>query len=134
MPSRTAAVAALVVLLTFISSAHAEYKKPRATQADLAMVTVKAAVTVDTMVDKINTSYMLGLRRCYNKALAEDSSLRGKITLLITIGAEGEVSGNASGISNKVETCVGSLMKSWRFGKPDNRRESTFQISLLLAR
>jgi hypothetical protein len=97
------------------------------------MAAMNAALTVDTMVDKINTTYIRGLRRCYNKGLAIDPSIRGKVTLTFSINSYGNVSGQATGISTQVDNCVASLIKTWRFGRPTDRREANYRISLVLA-
>lgn len=138
--------AALVIAATLAlapSIAHAEFQskqsqpqQPRMTRSasvQATMAAMNAALTVDTMVDKINTTYITGLRRCYNKGLAIDPSLKGKVTLTFSVSSYGNVAGEATGISPQVDSCVATQIKSWRFGRPSDRREANFQISLVLA-
>lgn len=136
--------AALVVAATLAvtpSLAHAEFRKvktqqPRMSRAEnvgATMAAMNAALTVDKMVDKINSAYITGLRRCYNKGLAVDASLKGKVTLTFSISAYGNVAGEATGISKQVDSCVASAMKTWKFGRPSDKREANYRISLVLA-
>jgi len=119
--------------------AHAEFRQQRPVsrstkaQVEATIVAMKAALTIDSMLEKINGAYMTGLRRCYNKGLATDPALKGKITLTFTIGSYGHVTGEADGISEKVDGCVADQIKRWSFGKPSDKREQTYKISLVLA-
>ncbi len=143
MMKNAALVVAAALALT-PSLAHAEYRKTKAHPApqsrvartaavEATMAAMNAALTVDTMVNKINTAYITGLRRCYNKGLAIDSSLKGKVTLTFSISSYGNVAGEATGISPQVNACVAGLIKTWKFGRPTDRREANFRISLVLA-
>lgn len=133
------AVLAAAAVAALSSPAHAEFRTknppPRTAKAQVeaTIVAMKAALTIDSMLDKINGAYMRGLRRCYNKGLATDPTLKGKITLTFTIGSYGHVNGEASGISDKVDGCVADQIRRWSFGKPSDKREQTYRISLVLA-
>ena len=124
------------------SLAHAEFRKvktqpqprvSRAANVEATMAAMNAALSVDTMVDKINTAYTSGLRRCYNKGLALDPTLKGKVTLTFSISSYGNVAGEATGISPQVDACVAGLIKTWKFGRPTDRRDANFRISLVLS-
>ena len=124
MLKNTAVIVAAALALA-PSLAHAEFQSkksqpqriPRSAAVQATMAAMNAALTVDTMVDKINTSYITGLRRCYNKGLALDPSLTGKVTVTFSVSAYGNVAGEASGISPQVDACVATQLKSWKFGR-----------------
>jgi hypothetical protein len=134
---KKAVVALLLVLAPSVASA--EYvqtrKVPRTVKANVeaTAVAMNAAMTVDMMVDKINTSYITGLRRCYNKGLAVNPALKGKVTVTFTISSYGNVSGDAEGISKDVDTCVSNQLRHWNFGRPVDKREASYRINLVLA-
>lgn len=138
-----AAVVIAAALALAPSVAHAEFAVPRKAQSQprvsravsvqATMAAMNAALTVDSMVDKINSAYITGLRRCYNKGLAIDPLLAGKVTVTFSISSYGNVSGEATGISKQVDSCVASQIKTWRFGRPSDKREANYRISLVLA-
>lgn len=140
---KNAAVIVAAALALAPSLAHAEFQSKksqpqpqrmkRSASVQATMAAMNAALTVDTMVDKINTSYIHGLRRCYNKGLALDPSLQGKVTLTFSVSSFGNVAGEASGISPQVDACVATQIKSWKFGRPTDKREAAYQLSLVLA-
>lgn len=135
---KPAVVAATLALLTSAAAAEIQTRKAPVRQSRVAAVeatadAMNAALTVDDMVDKINKSYMPGLRRCYTKALKQDPTLKGKVTLTFSISSFGNVSGEADGISRQVDACVETQLKRWNFGRPTDRREANYRISLVLA-
>lgn len=93
-------------------------------------------LTIDRMLDKIQTTYMPGLRRCYAKALTVDPSLSGRVSAMFTVNPNGQVSGSVSGVAPPLEACLTSQLGRWRFPSPLNRNgaraEATFRISLAL--
>jgi hypothetical protein len=93
-------------------------------------------LTVDGMLSKINNRYMTGLQRCYVKGLAQDPSLRGKVDVVFTINPWGRVSGAATGIAPKVDSCLSNQLSTWRFPAPrdasDKPTQASFKISLML--
>jgi hypothetical protein len=132
------AVLAALVLVPSLASAEIQTKKApvrmtRAASVEATAVAMNAALTVDGMVEKINTKYIAGLRRCYQKGLATNPALKGKVTLTFSISSYGNVAGAAEGISKQVDDCVARQIKHWKFGRPTDRREANFRISLLLA-
>jgi hypothetical protein len=141
MLKNAVAVAALLVSIPSVASAeYVQTRKtnvamPRTVKANVEATTVamNAALTVDNMVDKINTAYITGLRRCYNKGLAVNPGLKGKITVTFTISSYGNVSGDAEGISKDVDTCVANQLRRWNFGRPVDKREASYRINLVLA-
>ena len=107
-------------------------------KAEASIVEVKREepLTIDSMLGKINTAYMMGMQRCYMKGLRQDPTLGGKVTVVLTVGADGRVSGTANGIAAGVDRCLTSKLSHWRFSSPrdrnDNPTDATFKISLLL--
>lgn len=120
----------LVVAAALLSStvAHAEL----VTNKQARTMPPPETLTVERVLDKITTSYMPGLRRCYNKGLVHDPALAGKVTVTFTVSPYGRVRGEATGIAPKVDTCLTAALATWRF--PTARKEATFRISLLLSR
>jgi hypothetical protein len=111
--------------------AHAEIKTNKVARA-------KTALDVDSMLGKINSTYMQGMQRCYVKGLAQDGSLQGKVSIVFTVNPWGRVSGTVTGIAPKVDNCINGQLASWRFATPRDAKDrpttSTFKINLLLAR
>lgn len=96
-----------------------------------------STLTADVVLQKIQSAYMNGLKRCYKNYLAKDASARGKVTLSFTVNETGRaVSGRAKGVAGEVEDCISAQMGSWRFPVPkDDDGEATdaaFSISLQL--
>lgn len=94
-------------------------------------------LTVQMVLDKINTVYMPGLQRCYKKGLVEDATLSGKITMAFTVTERGGLDEqSANGVSSKVDSCVTDLMSSWHFPIPKDKdgdpAEQSFKLSLQL--
>ena len=95
-------------------------------------------LTADAILNKINSVYMNGIKRCYNEHLKKDASARGKVTLDFTVNETGRVvNGKASGVADEVDSCVGNLMGSWTFPKPKAKDDGSattgdFEIALVL--
>jgi len=129
--------AVLAALLLVPALAHAEFKKP----ADTRPAPTKVAsqpLTIDGMLDKINTSYMQGLQRCYVKGLAKNPNIGGKVTVIYTVNHWGHVSGTATGIAPAVDACLTTQIGQWRFPSPRDAKgaltEASFKIALMLNR
>ena len=64
-----------------------------------------------------------GLEYCYAKGLGDASSGKGTVTMGWVIeedGSVGNVVARASTLNNKrVEDCLQTMIRKWRFGKPD---------------
>jgi hypothetical protein len=127
----------VVVAVLVPSLARAEFiaKKPEVRPAATAKV-VQEPLTVDGVLRKINTVYMLGMQRCYVKGLSQDPSLTGKVTVAFTVNAWGHVSGTATGVAPQVDACLTNQLGRWQFPAPrDNKAkptEASFKISLVL--
>jgi len=94
-------------------------------------------LSADAVLGKIQSAYMNGIKRCYKQYLLKDASARGKVALSFTVNATGRVtSGNASGVADEVDSCIGGLMNSWTFAKPKDKdgegTEAPFVITLQL--
>ena len=129
--NKTLIIAALLSALPAL--AHAEFMaKPKSDVRALAPRLASEPLTVDSMLAKIQSSYMSRLRRCYNRGLASDPSLSGKVTVMFTVNPYGRVRGAATGIAPKVDACLTSALSSWRFPTAAPRKEATFRLSLSL--
>ena len=62
------------------------------------------------------------IERCYERALAQDPSLSGRLTVQFTIGADGAVTDARlpdNGLNDSVGNCVLGRVRRWRFDPPD---------------
>lgn len=97
----------------------------------------ESSLTPDIVLQKIQSAYMAGLKRCYKQYLNKDASARGKVTLSLTVNETGRtVKGNAKGFADEVDSCISAQMSSWRFPVPKDKdgevTEASFAITLQL--
>jgi hypothetical protein len=127
-------IAALLLVPTLARAEFIITKK--STETRPAAAAKAETLTVDGMLNKINTTYMQGMQRCYVKGLAQDASLEGQVTVVFTINPWGHVSGTVTGIAPKVDACLTSQLASWKFPSPRDakarRTAATFKLNLLL--
>ena len=96
-----------------------------------------STLTAQMVLDKISNAYVPGLQRCYRLGQNEDAGLEGKISIELTVDEHGRViEPNASGLNQKVDSCVGSLMSTWHFTIPKDKdgdaTQATFKVALVL--
>jgi hypothetical protein len=96
-----------------------------------------STLTAQMVLEKISTAYIAGLQRCYRLGQNEDVGLEGKIAIELTVDEHGRVTDpSASGLTQKVDSCVGGFMTSWHFGIPKDKdgqaTQATFKIALML--
>ncbi len=94
-----------------------------------------STLTADLVLQKIQSAYMAGLKRCYKTYLAKDASARGKVTLTLTVNETGRTTASgAKGFASDVDACIEGLMGNWRFAVPKDKdgepTEASFQIAL----
>lgn len=76
----------------------------------------KPGVDTEAIVEKIRKTYMGALTRCYKKALGDEPTLSGKVTLIFTLSEKGGVSDpDAKGVSPVFEECIEGVMPRWSF-------------------
>jgi uncharacterized protein YndB with AHSA1/START domain len=97
----------------------------------------ESTLTPDIVMNKIQSAYLAGLKRCYKEYLKKDASARGKVTLAFTVNETGRtVKGVAHGFASEVDECIGGLMGGWRFPVPKDKdgtaTEAAFSITLQL--
>jgi hypothetical protein len=97
----------------------------------------ESSLTPDIVLQKIQSAYMAGLKRCYKQYLNKDASARGKVTLSLTVNETGRtVKGSARGFADEVDQCISGQMSSWRFPVPKDKdgevTEASFAITLQL--
>ena len=73
---------------------------------------------------RVVNSRQRGIQYCYEKELARNPELGGKVTLVWRIGLDGKVLGKAtiakSTLKNGVaESCMTRSVSRWKFTKPD---------------
>ena len=74
-------------------------------------------------VDKVVKMNYNAIKRCYEKELKANPDLKGKISVIFMINAEGrvqtvDITTDTVGNEN-VSSCIKSVVKRWRFPKPD---------------
>jgi len=94
-------------------------------------------LTADMVVDRIKTSYMVGLQRCYRLDLVHDQTLSGKIAISFTVDEKGHtIDSAASGLTSTIDACVSGIMAGWRFPVPKDKdgdpMELPFKVVLSL--
>jgi hypothetical protein len=63
--------------------------------------------------------HLSGLVRCYERGLAINPTLRGKVTATFFINGSGAVqAATATGIHKDVSSCIAGMIKAIRFPKP----------------
>lgn len=88
-------------------------------------------LTVDEVLQKINSIYMPGIQRCYRKSLIADPTLSGKVTLAFQVDDSGRVLMDSG--SEKFDQCLARAVVGWRFTAPASETESHYRIGLVLA-
>ena len=123
----------LLASLLVPTVAHAEFMaKPKSDIRPQAQRLVTEPLTVDYILDKINRTYMPRMRRCYDKALAQDPTLAGKVTLTFTVNSYGSVDGTAAGIAPRIDACLTAAVGTWRFRTATARKPATFRLAIQL--
>jgi hypothetical protein len=94
-------------------------------------------LTPDTVLAKIQTSYMTGLQRCYRKGLVGDASLAGRVSISFTVDSHGALKDpDAQGVNAQVDACIAGQMDAWRFPFPRDKdgepTEVSFHVALAL--
>ena len=93
------------------------------------------SLTGDAVLAKITSSYLLGLKRCYQRGLATDPGLRGELHLAFTVGPTGRATGEATMTSEAVASCVTTVLQTWQFAIPkrgDAPVEARFTVTMRL--
>jgi hypothetical protein len=138
--------AIIVVALLLPAIAHAEFAAPRdagdvrpamtkrtkieRVPSRVALVTTPR-LTVDEVLNKVNTVYMTSLQRCYRKGLVADPTLSGKVVLAFQVDADGHVLSDITG-ARKFDDCLSRMVANWRFSPPASAKDASFRISLVL--
>ena len=146
-------VAALLASVAAPTVAHAEFAAPRrpidwklgAGKAKADKTPAKAAfaakeeadiqqptLSVDNVMTKINTVYMTGLQRCYQKSLKVEPTVSGKVTLTFTVDVKGRVLSDLEGLTPVFDNCLTNMISTWRFPHVSEPAEATFKLSLML--
>jgi len=97
----------------------------------------RTTLSPESVLDKIQTAYLPGLQRCYHLGQNEDATLEGKVRIELTVDEHGRVTDPvASGLTDKVDSCIQHFMSSWHFGIPRDKggepTDATFKIALVL--
>jgi hypothetical protein len=94
-------------------------------------------LTPAAVLERIQSTYLAGLQRCYRLGLAQDASLSGRISISFTVDERGQVTdADANGLSSQVDSCIQEQMTRWRFPAPRDHAgaatDAAFSVSLAL--
>ncbi len=97
----------------------------------------QGTLTVDMVLERINSSYMSGLQRCYRLDLAKDPTLSGNLAIAFTVDERGRTTESVvTGLTSSVDACVAQNMASWHFPSPKDKdgdpMEVPFKVVLVL--
>lgn len=89
------------------------------------------------VLERIQSTYLAGLQRCYRLGLAQDATLSGRVSISFTVDERGQVSDpDADGLSSQVDSCIREQMTRWRFPVPRDHAgtatDAAFSVSLAL--
>jgi hypothetical protein len=95
------------------------------------------SLTANAMLERVTSTYMAGIKRCYASGLQNQTSLRGRVTLKFQVTDAGRVdSVLVTGFAKDIDTCLSDRLAKWVFGAPkDKKGEATnasFEIVLQL--
>jgi len=77
------------------------------------------SLTAGVVLKKIQMSYMAGLTRCYNVALAKSPTLAGIVDLTFTIQESGRpIDPVCKGFDPSLDRCIAERVPTWRFPIP----------------
>jgi hypothetical protein len=96
-----------------------------------------SSLTADSVLARIQSVYMAGLKRCYKNLLKSDPTARGKVTLSFTVNEKGRVtSPSAKSEFSELSGCIEGQMKTWTFPIPKDSdgdaTDAAFKVSLAL--
>lgn len=96
-----------------------------------------STLTPDAVLETIQASYMVGIRRCYKDRLKVDAEARGKVALAFKVDELGKtVEPAATGFEKGIDACITAQMPSWTFPIPKDQdgepTEAAFRIMLQL--
>jgi hypothetical protein len=78
-----------------------------------------STLTPDTVLSKIQSAYMTGVKACYKDHLKKAPGATGKLALTFAVGAKGRtLDPKATGFAPLLDACVTDKMKAWRFPIP----------------
>ena len=93
-------------------------------------------LTPAAVLERIQSTYLAGLQRCYRLGLAQDATLSGRVSISFTVDDRGQVEDpEADGLSSQVDSCISEQMSRWRFPVPKKDgapTDAAFSVSLAL--
>jgi hypothetical protein len=110
---------------------------PDKTPADVARLDEDGSLTADTVLRTIQTSYMAGIKRCYNDLRKTDAKAGGKLALALNITETGRLrDSTVHGFAPSLDACISRGMTSWQFPIPrepsGTPTAASFRITLRL--
>jgi hypothetical protein len=98
----------------------------------------KSSLSAVAVAAKLTSSYLPGIRRCYEELLRKRPAARGALVLDFTVNAVGRLDDpSVKTADDTLAGCVRGVMTSWRFPIPQSEysepRTARFTIDLRLA-
>ncbi len=85
-----------------------------------------STLSAETVLAKIQSAYMAGLKRCYKTQLKSNPTLRGKLRMTFTVEATGTTSNViAKSFDAALDACVKAMIENWRFPSPKSGDQPT---------
>ena len=136
---------ALVILLLFAGTAAADGPavgppaggKRAPTQGPTGEIAIigkqaydETTLKVDTIINKLHTVYMNGVKRCYGELHKQDPNARGRMVLRFVVNAKAHTQSVAtSGFNKELDQCIGNLVTGWTFGIPRDKDKNAVDAS-----
>ncbi len=112
-----------------------EEKRVTSVSGGKADVDDEDAVPAASIAAKIRSSYMGGVKACYERGLKQNPDMGGRVEIEFTIGPLGTVqkaSIASSDLDNPtVESCIKTAAKAWSFNKPKSGEPVTVQYPFI---
>jgi hypothetical protein len=77
------------------------------------------SLTDATVLQKIQSAYMAGIKRCYERVLATNPTASGTVDFAFEVDDLGRtIGGKATGFDEAIDTCLEAMTSRWRFPIP----------------
>lgn len=107
----------------------------RVPQVRQARATVSGSLDKD-IIRRVMRAHINEVRHCYNKGLASDPKLSGRVRVVYQIGAQGTVAAaivqESTLADTSVDQCIAKAIQRWKFPKPQGGGTVTVTIPFVL--
>ena len=125
----------LLVLLV-LASACGRRPPPVSAREQRAPKPAAQQLTPDVALARIQSTYRVGVQRCYQTRLKRDPAARGRVIVTFTVDDSGRLAyrhakGEGRSLGRSIEDCVERAMARWSFPPP--AEQTTFRLALRLS-